>query len=83
MRQLVKIGFSCHTLAVHPGSRSYVHHVMMGRTFGYNTICPLSGIFKENLIFFLLFVYSPTLKANKGFLGSSNIDYNLNAEQQC
>ena len=37
-------------------------------------------IFKENLIFSPLFIYSPTSKANKGFLGPHNTDYNLHTK---
>jgi hypothetical protein len=32
MRQLVKIGFPCHTLIICQGLGSYIHHVTMGRT---------------------------------------------------
>ena len=37
-------------------------------------------VFRENLIFSPLSAYSPTPKANKGFLGPPNIDYNLHAK---
>jgi hypothetical protein len=36
--------------------------------------------FRENFIFSPLSAYSPTPKANKGFLGPPNIDYNLHAK---
>ena len=41
MGRLVKIRFSCHTLAVCPGSRPYVHHVTIGRTSGHEIVRPL------------------------------------------
>ena len=41
MGRLVKIGFPCHTLAVRPGSRLYVHRVTTGRTSGHDTVRPL------------------------------------------
>ena len=37
-------------------------------------------VFGENLIFSPLFAYSPTSKANKGFLGPLNTYYNLHAK---
>ena len=37
-------------------------------------------VFRENLIFSPLSAYSPTPKANKGFLGLPNTDYNLHAK---
>ena len=61
-----------------------------GRTFGLEVVRPLCHdgpyirswchtfalrVFRENIIFSPLFAYSPTLKANKGFLGSPNTDY--------
>ena len=39
-------------------------------------------VFKEKLIFSPLSTYFSNSKANKGFLGPSNIDYNLYAKQQ-
>ena len=40
-------------------------------------------VYRKNLIFSPLFAYSPTPKANKGFLGSPNTNQNLHAKQQC
>jgi hypothetical protein len=42
------------------------------------TSAPMS--FGENLIFSLLSAYSPTLKANKGFIRPLNSDRNLHAK---
>jgi hypothetical protein len=41
MRQLVKIGFPCHTLTVRPGSGLYVHCDTKSHTFGHETVRPL------------------------------------------
>ena len=38
MERLMKIGFSCNTMAVRPGSRPYLHCVTMGRMFGHETV---------------------------------------------
>ena len=66
-----------------------------GRTFELKAICPpcydrpyvqspyrmfALRIFRENLIFSPLSTYSSIPKANKGFLGPPNIDYNLHAK---
>jgi hypothetical protein len=66
-----------------------------GRMFGLGVICPLchDGLyirsrdrtsaltsFRENLIFSSLSIYSPTPKANKGFLRLPNSDRNLHAK---
>ena len=68
-----------------------------GRTFEIKAVCPpchdrsyvqsryrtsALRIFRENLIFYLLSAYSSTPKANKGFLGLPNTNYNLYAKQQ-
>ena len=71
--RLVKIGFPCHTLAVCPPC--YDEPYVWSR---YRTSALM--VFKENLIFSPLSAYSPTPKANKGFLGPPNIDYNLHAK---
>ena len=46
MGQLVKIGFSYHTLVVRLGSMPYVHRVTMGAMSDHNTVhllCRFSG----------------------------------------
>jgi DNA-binding transcriptional regulator/RsmH inhibitor MraZ len=73
MGQLIKIEFPCHTLTVRLGSGSYVHCDTKGRTS-----TPTS--FRENLIFSSLFTYSPTPKANKGYLRPPNSNRNLHAK---
>jgi hypothetical protein len=66
-----------------------------GRTFGLEAVHPLCHdrpyvrsrectfvpmFFKDNLIFSSLSAYSPTLKANKGYLRPPNSDQNLHAK---
>ena len=53
----MKIGFSCHTLAIRLGSGLYVHHVTMSRT-------SVMTSFRENLIFSPLSTYSLTPKVS-------------------
>ena len=87
MGWLVKIGFSHHTLAVRPDHISWLKVVRPpchdGPYVRSRYRISALRVFKENLIFSPLFAYSPTPKANKGFLGPLNTDYNLYAKQQC
>jgi hypothetical protein len=77
MGRLVKIGFPCHTLTVRLGLRPYLHGIMMGHTSGHDTIHPL--FFRENLIFSLLFAYSPIPRATRNTLKPPNLDHILHA----
>ena len=61
--------------AVRPPLHNGPYVLSQYRTFGLR-------VFRENLIFSLLSTYSPTPKANKGFLGPLNTDYNLHAKKQ-
>jgi hypothetical protein len=71
MGRSMKIGFFCHIMAVRPawGCTSTVSRRAV-RLVSTSTLTS----FRENLIFSPLFAYSPTPKANKGFLGPFNTD---------
>jgi hypothetical protein len=78
--RLVKIGLPYHTLAVRPCSSLYVHCVTIGPYFRSQDCTSAPTSLRENLIFSPLSAYSPTSRANKGFLGPPNTYQNLHTK---